>query len=85
MFPAYAGAYKVSSVGNLTVTTKDAKLYIQAGPLGPEPQELLPESDTEFFVLSRDVTFTFQKDDKGAVSKLIVHAGSQTFEAKKTP
>lgn len=85
LFPAYAGAYKVSSVGNLTVTTKDAKLYIQAGPLGPEPQELLPESDTEFFVLSRDVTFTFQKDDKGAVSKLIVHAGSQTFEAKKTP
>ena len=85
MFPAYAGIYKVSGVGKLTVASKDGKLYIQAGPLGPEPQELLPQSSTEFFVLSNDVTFTFQKDDKGDVSRLTVRAGSQTFEANKIP
>jgi CubicO group peptidase (beta-lactamase class C family) len=83
--PPYAGAYEVTGIGALTVTAKDAKLYIQAGPLGPEPQELLPQSDSEFFVLSHDVTFTFQRDNKGAVSKLIIHAGPQTFEAKKLP
>jgi hypothetical protein len=52
-------------------------------PLGPEPVELLPVSDTQFFVLSGEVSFTFEKDDKGIVSKLKIKAGSQSFEAKK--
>jgi CubicO group peptidase (beta-lactamase class C family) len=83
LFKPYAGIYEVPGVGKLTVTVKDTGAYIQANPLGPEPQELLPESPTEFFVLSTDVTFTFQKDAQGAVTKLIVRAGPQTFEAKK--
>jgi hypothetical protein len=29
--------------------------------LGPDPQQLLPESNTQFFILSNDITFTFQK------------------------
>jgi hypothetical protein len=83
LFKPYAGIYEVPGVGKLTVTVKDTGAYIQADPLGPEPRELLPESPTQFFVLSTDITFTFQKDDQGAVTKLIVHAGPQTFEAKK--
>ena len=83
LFKPYAGIYEVPGVGKLTVTVKDTGAYIQADPLGPEPQELLPESPTQFFVLSSDITFTFQKDDQGAVTKLIVRAGPQTFEAKK--
>jgi hypothetical protein len=59
--------------------------HILAHPLGPDPQELLPESDTRFFVLSGEVTFTFENDEKGAVSKLRTKAGSQSFEAKKLP
>ena len=83
LLPNYAGKYEVPGVGKLIVTAKDAKLYIQADPLGPEPQELLPEVDSQFFVLSRDLTFAFQKDDKGVISKLLFHVGPQTFEAKK--
>lgn len=83
LFPSYAGTYEITGMGNLTISTKDGKLFILAEPLGPEPQELWPESDTQFFVLSQEVTFTFEKDEKGAVSKLLVKAGSQSFEAKK--
>jgi hypothetical protein len=31
-----------------------------------------------------DITFTFQKAEKGNVSKLIVHAFGHSFEVKKT-
>jgi hypothetical protein len=31
-----------------------------------------------------DVTFSFQEDEKGNVSELIVHAFGRTFEVKKT-
>lgn len=85
VFDAYAGSYEIPNMGGITVSTKDGRLYIQAGPLGSEPQELLPESDSKFFMLSRDVTFEFQKDEKGAVSKLIIHAGPQSLEARKLP
>jgi CubicO group peptidase (beta-lactamase class C family) len=84
-FPQYAGVYEITGIGKITVTVKDAKLYVQADPLGPEPQELLPESEINFFLLSREVTFTFQKDGKSAVSKITIHAGPQSFEAKKLP
>lgn len=84
-FQPYAGTYEVPDVGKLTVTVKPDGPYIQADPLGPDPQQLLPESTTEFFILSNDVTFTFQKDDDGNFTKLVVHAGPQTLQATKIP
>lgn len=74
LFKPYAGIYEVPAVDKLTVPVKDTGAYIQADPLGPEPQELLPKSNTQFFVLSSNITFTFQKDDQGAVTGLILHA-----------
>jgi hypothetical protein len=82
-FTGYPGTYEIPSVGKLTVTMKSASLYVEAEPFGPEPQELLSESPTQFFVLSGDVTFTFHKDAQGAITGLTLHATSQTFEAKK--
>jgi CubicO group peptidase (beta-lactamase class C family) len=81
-FAAYPGTYEIPSVGKLTITLKSSSLYVQADPLGPDPIELLPESSTNFFILSSDVTFNFHKDPTGALS-LTLHAYSQTFEAKK--
>ncbi len=47
-------------MSKLTVSTKDGKLFILAEPLGADPEELIPESDTQFFVLADEVTFTFE-------------------------
>jgi CubicO group peptidase (beta-lactamase class C family) len=82
-FATYPGTYEIPSVGKLTITLKSNSLYVAAEPFGPDPQELLPESPTQFFVLSGDITFTFQKDPQGAITGLTLHAVSQTFEAKK--
>src|SRR5260370_37858522 len=81
---AYAGIYEDPNAGKITVSMKNNALFVQADPLGPEPQELYPESSTDFFILSNDVTCTFQKDETGKVSKIIVHAFGHPFEVKKT-
>jgi len=80
---AYPGVYEITGIGKLTVTTKPTGLFVEAEPFGPDPLELLPESPLQFFILSGDITFTFHKDASGAITGLTLHAGSQTFEAKK--
>lgn len=81
---SYVGTYEIPSVGKLVVTAKASSLYVQADPFGPDPIELLPDSATQFFITTGDVTFTFQKDDKGSVTGLTLNAGMQTFLAQKT-
>jgi CubicO group peptidase (beta-lactamase class C family) len=86
LLSAYAGDYRAGGVGNLRVTIKDAKLFVQAGTLGPDPQELFPESENQFFLSqSQDISFTFEKDAKGSISGIKVQIGPQFFEAKKIP
>jgi CubicO group peptidase (beta-lactamase class C family) len=85
VFPTYVGTYEIPNVDKFTVTTKDSKLYIKAGALGPEPEQVFPESETKFFATSRDFVFEFQKDEKGVVSKMMVHAFAQSLEAKRLP
>jgi CubicO group peptidase (beta-lactamase class C family) len=85
LYSSYVGTYEIPDVDKLIVTTKNSRLYLTAGPLGPEPEELLPESPTNFFIISRDFTFAFQKNESGAITRLILHTGSQSLEAKKLP
>jgi Domain of unknown function (DUF3471) len=82
---AYTGIYEDPNAGKVTISMKNNTLYSQADPLGPEPQELYPESSTDFFILSADVTLSFQKDEKGKASKIVVHAFGHDLEMKKIP
>ncbi len=81
---AYAGTYENPNAGKITVSVRNGALYVEAPPLGPEAEELYPESSTDFFILSNDGTSSFQKDEKGNVSKVIVTAFGHSFELKKT-
>ena len=83
-FQAYAGAYEIPGLGKLTVTFQSNALFVQTDPLGPDPIELFPDSPTSFFLMSSDITFTFDRDSPtGPVTQVIIHAGPQTFAAKK--
>jgi hypothetical protein len=75
--------YESPDIANPIVTIKNGRLYLQSTPPGTEPQELLPESETDFIILFRDVTFCFQEDKQGAVSKLITHLGAEDRQAKR--
>src|SRR5277367_45929 len=82
-FAAYPGTYEIPGIAKLTITMASTGLQVQTDFFGPDPQDLLPESPTQFFVLAGDVTLTFQKDTQGAITAITVHAGPQTFDAKK--
>jgi CubicO group peptidase (beta-lactamase class C family) len=78
----YAGTYEIPSIDTFTITLKDSSLYLTVG--GAAPEELFSESDTLFFVLSRNITFDFQKSNTQA-AKLLFNTGTQTYEALRIP
>lgn len=84
VFEPYAGTYEIPGTGKLIVTLKSFHLYIQADPLGPDPLELFPESDSAFFLMSNDITFNFDRlAANGPIYQLTIHAGPQTLVARK--
>jgi CubicO group peptidase (beta-lactamase class C family) len=80
----YAGTYDLGGIKH-SVFVKDGNLYIQAGPLGREPQQLLPESESQFFILTDALIFTFYKDEKGAIAKMTIHVNNLNLDAKRLP
>jgi CubicO group peptidase (beta-lactamase class C family) len=78
----YVGEYEIPGVAKLTVLFRDGRLFVQ-NTGDPDIDELLPESDTRFFILSQDLEVDFVKDEKQRVSKIVIHIGDETLEAKK--
>ena len=63
----------------LTVRWEDGHLTVQEND---EPkQDLVPESATQFFTIANDV-YTFQTDEQGQVTQLVLHADGRDFPAK---
>jgi CubicO group peptidase (beta-lactamase class C family) len=77
---AYVGQYELNPNFIITTTREGDSLMTQA--TGQPKFELFPESETKFFLKVVDAQVTFVKDDKGAVTHLILHqVGDRT--AKK--
>jgi CubicO group peptidase (beta-lactamase class C family) len=80
---AYAGQYSDAQVGKIDVAVKDGHLYLKTDPLGPDAQELFPESATEFFLLSQPFKFRFAGKPGKPAEELAIDVGAQTFTAKR--
>ncbi|MBN1995961.1 DUF3471 domain-containing protein, partial [candidate division KSB1 bacterium] len=52
---------------------------------GQQKVELFPESETEFFLKVANAQVTFELDEKGAVTGLILHQGGQDIRAERVP
>jgi CubicO group peptidase (beta-lactamase class C family) len=82
---AYAGLYElvqdhISFV--LTVAYEGEKLFVDIPRQGRF--ELLPESETSFFILDGDWKMNFNKNELGGVSELVIHSGpEETLRARK--
>ena len=81
----YAGNYELPGLDKPIVIFREGGLYMRSDALGGELQELLPESETRFFILSRPVMFEFQKDEKGAISRMKIEAFGRSYKAQRTP
>ncbi|WP_371763956.1 serine hydrolase [Massilia sp.] len=69
LFDRYTGSYAVSNVV-LRVERRGDVLTLAGPPLGPEPVELIPAGDADFFMREKDATLHFDTDADGRVDTL---------------
>lgn len=81
-YEALVGKYDISGV-NATVMIENGKLFILIPDIGIVKSELLPQSETKYFILEDNVTFTFVKDEKGTVTEIIAQPGGRTIKGKR--
>jgi CubicO group peptidase (beta-lactamase class C family) len=77
----YVGRYGVPPNIILTVRREGDHLSVQEND---EPkQDLMPESETDFFSTTSDDTMTFQTDSQGRVTAMILHADGKDIPIKR--
>jgi len=81
VYDQYVGKYKLRENFIITVTKEDNKLITQA--TGQHKFQIYPESETEFFLKAFYAQGTFVKDEKGKVTKLILHQDGKDLVAEK--
>jgi CubicO group peptidase (beta-lactamase class C family) len=76
---AYVGTYQLQPGFDLVVTLEGGQLMTQATGQGKLP--IFAESETSFFLKAVDAQIEFGKDDKGAVTYLVLHQGGRDMKA----
>ncbi len=77
----YAGTYEIRPGFDLVITLEGDQLISQATGQGKMP--LFAESETRFFPKVIDAEIEFFKDDKGAVTHLVLHQGAAEIKAPR--
>ena len=77
----YAGEYQLAPGFSVVFTREGDKLFMQ--PTGQSKTEIIPESETDFFVVVADVQVTFVKNDQGQVTQAVLHQNGRSVTAKK--
>jgi len=80
IYARYAGKYQLPSGVLLTISREGSKLFAEAP--GPGKFELTPESETQFFADTPEVTITFTVGD-AAASQLVMKFGGRDRIAKR--
>jgi len=77
----YVGRYQLPENIVLTVRREGDHLSVQEND---EPkQDLLPESQTDFFSTTSDDGMTFQTDSQGRATAMILHADGKDIPVKR--
>lgn len=77
----YNGVYELQPGFDLTIESKEDKLYAQA--TGQSQFELFAESKTKFFLKVVKASVEFHKNEKGEVKALTLFQGGRAMKAKK--
>lgn len=81
IYEKYVGEYKLPIGFNMVVRTADGKIFIQA--TGQQEAEIFPKSETEYFLKVVDAQVTFELDENGKTTGLILHQAGQKFPGEK--
>jgi CubicO group peptidase (beta-lactamase class C family) len=77
----YAGRYELSPTFALTVTLEEGRLMMQA--TGQPKVELFAESETKFFLRAVDAQVSFEVDEQGRATGLILHQAGRDQRARR--
>ena len=77
----YIGQYELRPGAVLTISREGNSLMAQ--PAGGRKVEILPSSETRFFVTAPALTLTFVKGPDGKVTHVVVSQGGTETQAKK--
>jgi uncharacterized protein YneR len=77
----YTGTYELQPGFDLAITLEGDQLVSQA--TGQDKIPLFAESETKFFTKVMDAEIEFLKDDKGAVTHLMLHQGPVEIKAPR--
>ena len=81
LFDGYAGRYELAPAFILTVTRDGGQLFVQATD---QPRfEVFPESDRDYFFKVVDARITFQVDEKGRATALVLHQNGRDVPGKR--
>ncbi len=78
---SYAGRYLLDGRTLVIISKEGDKLMGQ--PSGSPKAELIPQSDTTFFVKEANSDVTFERDEKGNIVRLAIKTSSQNQSAKR--
>jgi serine-type D-Ala-D-Ala carboxypeptidase/endopeptidase len=81
LFDGYVGRYEIAPNFILTITREGSQLFAQATNQGRF--ELYAESDRKYFAKVADIVITFEVDDKGKATSLVLQQGGGTTNAKR--
>lgn len=81
LYDEYVGVYELTPAFKITITRETDKLYGQA--TGQSRFQLFPESPTGYFLKEVDAQITFNRDEKGQVSQLVLHQGGADQPGKR--
>lgn len=84
VFDRYAGEYAGEFNAKVTVTIwRDGARLMGRDSTSSEPFELLPESQTAFFIAGDAATWIFETDAKGRAAALIYRSGASELRFRK--
>ncbi|MGJ7914490.1 serine hydrolase domain-containing protein [Massilia sp. LXY-6] len=69
LYERFAGDYQVSNIV-LHVERRGERLYMSGPPLGPDPVELVPAGDVDYFIREKDASVRFEMNGEGPVQTL---------------
>ncbi len=69
----YIGYYQLVPGNIFSITRDGSHLFVQT--TGGQPNEILPESDRDFFFARGAAQISFVTDEQGKASELVLHAG----------
>lgn len=83
LLDGYAGRYQPPAGGPVTIERQGGGLVLKSAATPPQGVRLRAESERVFFITEADLRVTFETDDRGRATGLVIHFGGTDTRAPR--